>query len=184
MRTIPIFAALLIAAFTLPTFAQNPPPPSQPGPTVRFGPGGGNFDPAAMRERFTAGAKTALACSDEEWKLLEPKLIKIILLRFDTSGFGGMVFRSRGGARGGASSFIRTLLDPNALPSQVEEKANALQQLLDNNETSTSAYTNALAQLRKAREAAKAALAAAQKDLASLLTIRQEALLVQLGMLE
>jgi len=176
IRRCSLIASLLIAVLTLPALAQNPPAP-QPGP----GPGGFNFDPAAMRERITARFKTALDCSDEEWKLIEPKLIKIFLLRLDASGFSGMVIA---GARGNIASFVRPFLDPNAMPSQVEEQAAALQELIANNETSNAAYTNALAQLRKAREKAKTDLEAAQKNLAELLTVRQEAALVQLGLLD
>ncbi|MCL2647369.1 MAG: hypothetical protein FWD61_10265 [Phycisphaerales bacterium] len=166
-------ASLLIAAFTLPLLAQNPPAPPTSQPAF------GGFDPAALRDRIVSGVKASLECTDDEWKLLEPKLIKIFLLRLDVSGRGGMVVR---GARG--SAFMRALLDPNALPSQVEEKTAALQQLIDSNETSNAAYTNALAQLRKAREKAKADLETAQKNLTELLTVRQEAALVQLGLLE
>ena len=174
IRRCSLIVSLLIAVLTFPTLAQNPPP----GPG---GPGGFNLDPAAIRERMVARFKTALDCSDEDWKLIEPKLIKVFLLRLDTSGFGGMALP---GMRGGFSAMARSLLDPNAQPSQVEEKANELQRLIDNNETSNAAYTNALTQLRKAREKAKADLEAAQKNLAEILTVRQEAALVQLNLLD
>jgi len=178
VRRCRLIAVLLIAAFALTTLAQNPPPP----PTS--GPGGFSFDPAAIRERITAVAKAALDCPEEEWKIIEPKIFKIALLRLDVSSFGSFVIPIRGVNRGGISALARAVLDPNAPPSQVEEKANALRQLVDNNETSNNAYTNAIAALRKAREKAKADLAAAQKDLTNLLTIRQEALLVELGTIE
>ncbi|MCL2640668.1 MAG: hypothetical protein FWD53_07480 [Phycisphaerales bacterium] len=168
-----VLATLLIAAFACPTIAQNPPGPGGAR-------GGFNFDPAAIRESIVARFKTGLECTDEEWKLLEPKVVKVFLLRLDATGFSGIAIRGRGSM----ASFIRPLLDPNALPSQVEEKTNDLQRLIDNKETSNSAYTNALAQLRKARERAKADLETAQKNLTELLTVRQEALLVQLGLLD
>src|SRR5687768_1814088 len=82
--------------------------------------GGGrmNFDPAALRERIMQNVKTAVNCSEEEWKVLEPKLVKLMLLRMDTGEFGSMM----GGRARQMRAFIRTMLDPNATPSVVDER--------------------------------------------------------------
>src|SRR4051812_15337221 len=56
----------------------------------RGGRGGGNFDPAKMREDRVGRLKDDLSASDEEWKVLQPKLMKVEEARWASfSGFGG-----------------------------------------------------------------------------------------------
>jgi hypothetical protein len=150
------------------------PAATQPNPMSRF-------DPAAIKAQVLSRMKTAIEPTDEEWKIIEPKLVKIILLQMDATPIGSM----GGGMRGfRIGSMVRMILDPDAPPSQVEERLNELQKMIAENETSTDFYRNKLTQLRKARAAAKEQLEIAQKDLISVLTIRQEAGLVQLGILD
>jgi len=166
-------ALLLLAA--APLLAQTKPAAPPPAP----GAGGFNFDPAAIRKRIMKTMKDAADCSDDEWKVIEPKLIKIILLKMDTGEY------ALGGARGARiRTFIRSILDPNALPSAVDQRLDELQKMIDEKETSDDFYKNKIAQLRKAREKAAGELKTAEADLIAILTVRQEAALVQLGILE
>jgi hypothetical protein len=145
-------------------------------------PGGGmSFDPAAIRARIMQSVKTAVDCTEEEWKVLEPKLVKVMLLKMDAGELGGMTGGSRGRQVRG---FIRMMLDPNGVPSTVDERLDELNKMIDENETSTDFYKNKVAQLRKARERVKEELKLAEKDVQSVLTLRQEAALVQMGILE
>jgi hypothetical protein len=144
--------------------------------------GAGGFDPVAIRERIIGAMKTTLECSDDEWKLIEPKLVKVVLLKMDVGEWAAMGRMGRGGNR--MSTFIRTLLDPNALPSPVSEREAELQAMIDQKETSTDAFKNKLEQVRKARAQAREELATAEQAVAALLTVRQEAALVQMGVLD
>jgi uncharacterized coiled-coil DUF342 family protein len=160
-------AALLVSVTGL-SFGQT-----QPG-------GRPGFDPAAIRERIMQAVKTAVNPTDDEWKVLEPKLVKVMLLRMDV-GEGIPISGSRGVR---IRAFIRNMLDPNSPPSQVDERLAELQKMIDDNETSNDFYHNKVEQLRKAREKAREELKAAQEDVTKLLTLRQEAALVDLGILD
>src|SRR3954471_6899566 len=59
----------------------------------------GNFDPAAMRERMLNGIKERLGATDEEWKVLQPKIEKVMTAQRDSRTTGGR--GGRGGDRGG-----------------------------------------------------------------------------------
>src|SRR5260221_7642589 len=65
----------------------------------RGGNNGGNFDPAAMRQRYMTQLKEQLGSPDEEWKLLEPKVDKLLTLRRDNRGGGGGPGGRTGGGR-------------------------------------------------------------------------------------
>jgi hypothetical protein len=139
------------------------------------------FDPAAIKAQILARMKTAIEPTDEEWKIIEPKLVKIVLLQMDATPIGSM----GGGMRGfRISTMVRMILSPDAPPSQVEERLKELEKMIADNETSTDFYRNKLTQLRKARAEAKEQLDIAQKDLVTVLSVRQEAALVQLGVVD
>ncbi|MCY2925827.1 MAG: hypothetical protein NT031_10370 [Planctomycetota bacterium] len=139
------------------------------------GRGGRGFDPARMTERF----KEALGATDEEWKVIEPKLTKVATLTFE-SRFGGAMamFGGRGG-RGADNATSRP-----APTSEVGKAAAELAKVLADKDAKGAQITPALQALRDARAKAKAELEAAQKDLREVLTVRQEAMLVTTGMLE
>src|SRR5262245_57571971 len=69
----------------------------------RGGPGGGgNFDPAQFRQRFEDNVKEQLGATDEEWKVIQPKLTKVFDARRASMGsmrgmFGGFRRRDGGG---------------------------------------------------------------------------------------
>ena len=132
----------------------------------------GNFDPAQMRERFMNSIKEQLGASDDEWKVLQPKIEKIMTAQRDSRGGG--FFGRRGGNRGGD--------DQNQ--TAVQRASAELRQVLENKDTSPEDIDKKLAALREAREKARGELQAAQKDLKDVLTKRQEAVLVTMGMLE
>jgi hypothetical protein len=171
--------ALFVAGTSL---AQNNQPGQGQGQGRRGGGGGGNFDPAQFRAQQMARIKEALGATDEEFTALQPKLEAVMTAQRDTrAGFGG-----RGGGRRGGQQ------DPNAQPQQTPPggdsavaKAQAeLRAVLDNKDSKPEEIKAKLTALRDAREKAKTALAAAQKDLKDLLTQRQEAVLVNMGYLD
>jgi len=133
----------------------------------------GNFDPAQMRERFMNSIKEQLKADDDEWKVLSPKIEKLMTAQRDARAGGGG-FRGRGGGGGGDNQ-----------PTTPVAKASAdLRTALDNKDTPAEDIAKKLAALREARDKARADLAAVQKELKEVLTQRQEAVLVTMGMLE
>ena len=66
----------------------------------------------------------------------------------------------------------------------MEKAQDQLRNVLDNTASTPEQIRAALMTLRKEREAAKQQLAAAQKDLRDVVTIRQEAVLVMMGTLD
>lgn len=131
------------------------------------------FDPARMTERF----KETLGATDEEWKVIEPKLTKVATLTFEARIGGALAMFGRG--RGGEAAASRP-----APTSDTGKAAVELAKVLADKEAKGEQIKTALQGLRDARAKAKLELEQAQKDLREVLTIRQEAMLVTAGMLE
>ena len=136
----------------------------------------GNFDPAQMRERMMTRMKEQMGASDDEWKVLSPKIEKVMTVQRETrGGFGG--FGGGGGRRGGGGG--------DQQPTTETGKASAdLRAALENKDTPADEIAKKLAAYREARDKGRAQLQAAQKELKEVLTQRQEAVLVNMGMLE
>jgi hypothetical protein len=135
----------------------------------------GNFDPAQMRERYMNSIKEQLKADDDEWKVLSPKIEKLMTAQRDARTFGGGFGRRPGGGGGGADNQPQT---------PVAKASAELRTVLENKDTAPEDIAKKLAALREAREKARADLAAVQKELKDVLTQRQEAVLVTMGMLE
>ena len=134
--------------------------------------GGGGDRRAEWRERMANFMKERLSATDDEWKVIQPKLEKVAAARRDSGGFGG----GRGpGGRGG---------DDNETPTPAQQASRDLNTTLENKNATAEEIAAKLKALREARAKAKETLASAQKDLKEVLTQRQEAVLVEMGMLE
>ena len=116
--------------------------------------------------------KEQLGSSDDEWKVLEPRLTKVMELRRDTQ------FGAFGGFRGGD----RNRESGNQSP--VQKAASDLRSGLEDKSVSAEEIQRRLGAYRQAKEQAKADLTKAQADLKELLSQRQEAQLVMAGMLD
>jgi hypothetical protein len=139
------------------------------------GPGGGrNFDPAQFRQMMMDRFKEQLGATDDEWKVLQPKIEAVQAAQRDArgGGFGGF-----GGGPGGGRN-------ADQAQSPVQVAAQDLRQALDNKDTSADAIQKKLDAYREARAAANKKLQDTQKALMDLLTQRQEAVLVMMGMLD
>jgi hypothetical protein len=143
----------------------------------------GNFDPAEMRARAEARIKEQLGVNDDEWKVIQPKYEKLAAAQRDAragGGFGG--FGGFGGGRRGGGG-------PNGggsdQPQSAVAKASSdLRTTLENKDAPADEINAKLSALRAARAKAKGDLEAAQKELKEVLTARQEAVFVSMGMLE
>lgn len=139
------------------------PPGGTPGgalPKMGFGgPGGFGGFGAKIDIQKKIGA------TDEEWKVINPKLQKVAAARRTLLGentpFGG---QSGSGVVARAQADLKAVLD---------EKDHTKEQVAEK-----------IAAVRKARETARAEYAEAQRDLERLLTPSQQAILVSLGQIE
>ena len=136
----------------------------------------GNFDPEEIRARREAQMKEQLGVSDDEWKVLQPKVEKVMTAQREMGGGGGF---GGGGRRGGGGG------GGGNQPETAVAKARAdLRTTLENQNASAQEINAKLTALREARTKAKANLEAAQKELKEVLTARQEAVFVSMGQLE
>jgi hypothetical protein len=158
--------------------AGGAPPPTAPSASAQQ-----RID--QFRQQMSDRMKQSLGVTDEEWKVLQPLIDKVQTLARETRGGGGMSStfgRGRGGPppSGGASD-----RPPSDRPQpEVEIKADALRKILENKDAPADQIKTALAALREARAKAAAELETAQKELREVVTVRQEAQLVMMGLLE
>jgi Spy/CpxP family protein refolding chaperone len=170
-----MFAALLAVVMAAPVMAQEASKPQDSNSNRsgdsnrgdRGGDRGGGFD----RGRFTDMIKERMGVTDEEWKVIEPKFTKVSDLRREQ--MGGMF--GRGGRGGDNSSENR---------SAMQTASRELRDLLENKDASAEQIQAKLKAFREARDEAKKKLVAAQAELKEVLTQRQEAALVSMGMLD
>jgi hypothetical protein len=166
---------------------ENAPPPPPGGQ----GGQGGNRDPARMeqfRQQMSDRMKQAFGATDEEWKILQPKIEKVQTLARQSRGGGGMGMMfgrgGPGGGRGGNDKGGDRGGPPSDRPqSEVEKKVEVLQKVLENKEAKAEEIKTALAGVLAARAVAKKELEVAQKELREVLTVLQEARCVLMGIL-
>ena len=125
----------------------------------------GQFDPARMQEMMMERIKTTLGSTDEEWKLVQPlvKNLNDIQMKMRTGGF-----RRR---PGGPS------------PDESPEVA-ALRTVLESEKSTPEEIKSKLAAYREFQKKNEEALQKARADLRKVLTAKQEANLVLMGMLD
>jgi len=197
-------AAMLCVAS--PSFGQAAPgQPAQPGQQGQRGrtrgqngQNGQQRDPAQFRQQMQDRMREAMGATPDEWALLQPKIEKIQQLqRAASAGRGGMALlygnrnntadpNAAAGGRGGRGNRGQgangtTGNDP---PSPVATKAQELQTTLQNKDTPPDELKQKLSELRQARTKAKADLGKAQEELREIVTVRQESVLVTIGILE
>ncbi|MDX9975450.1 MAG: hypothetical protein RBU21_20865, partial [FCB group bacterium] len=147
--------------------AQAGPPPGGPG-----GPGGGgNFNPAQLQEMMLQRVQRELGATESEWESLAP-LVENVLQLQQATRMGGM--GGPGGPRG------RGPRGPEALATEID----ALRTVLDSDTTTDEQITAALKDLRSTRAAEEQKFLKAREDLRAAVTLRQEAKLVLLGLLD
>jgi hypothetical protein len=183
--------SLLVGSLSVSALGQAQPGGNQggnPPPGGNGQPGGrGNFDPAARRQQMMDRLKEQLGASDDEMQALMPKIEKVMQLQRDAGGGGmrGMFGGRRGGQGGpGGPGGAGGPGGPTGPESPVRQKAAELQETLANKDAKPDEIKAKLDALRQARQQAKQDLTAAQQELKGLLTQRQEAVLVEFGMLE
>lgn len=155
-------------------------------PGERKGPTRGNFNPDEFRQRMMERMKEQFeVTNDDEWKIISERIEKVSELRRGMmGGFGGFRPPGGGGPGGGGDAasgggrtrggFGRGEPDPDleALQKAIEAKAPADE------------IKAKLTKLRESRKDKEAKLEKAQEDLRSVLSTRQEAVAVMMGLLK
>lgn len=170
--------------------ANNPPPPENDGDGRH---NRGNFDPTQFHQRLLENIRTKLAfTNDEEWASVQPLVQKVMEARRDTMAegfrmggrFGGGEGRpfARGDDRGGEGRPSTRGDDRGGPGFRQSAEAETLQKALDGKGSSQEVKT-ALTSYRAARKDKESKLAAAQENLRKVLSVRQEAQAVLLGLL-
>jgi len=136
--------------------------------------GRGNFDPAQFRERMNERIKERFGSTDEEWKAIEPLINKVNEARMAAaSGMRGMFGggRTRGGGGDQGRRFgPEPTAEETALSDAIEKDASK-----DDLKAKMAAY-------RKAKAAKEEELKTAQDNLKKVLTTKQEAVALEMGL--
>lgn len=143
----------------------------------------GNWDPAQMQQRIMERYQQELGfTNDTEWDAVKPLVQKVMEARRDAmSGMGrGMFGPRRGGDRNnGDNNRPRR----GGFFGQPSPQAEALQKAIDDN-APASQIKDLLAKYREVQKTKQAALEDAQANLKKVLTPKQEAQAVLLGLVE
>ena len=141
-----------------------------------------SVDPTILRRaalsRYLERLRQQLKATEEEWKVLGPRVEKLLLAQQDVRagirGVGGFGF---GGGGGGLGNFS------GAQMSEIEEAAADLRDAAQDPDVNAAEAKRRLVLYRRARDKARERLQAAEREVKELLTQRQEGLLVMLGVL-
>ena len=186
---------LILSTTTGSLLAQNDAPAAQAGaPGAPGGPGGrggrGNWDPEQMRQRMMERVREQLAVKDDaEWSVIEARIKKINDSRFGMGrGFGGpgggpggpggqggqagQAGQAGQGGRQGRGGFGQPNPDAEVLQTALDSGASA-----DDIKVKLTAY-------RAAAKVKEGQLEKAQDELRQLLSVKQEARAVLLGLLK
>ena len=151
----------------------------EPGPTTRPGRGPRNFNPEQFQKMISDRLKEKMGVSDEDWAAIEPRVFKVMAAQRDAGGGGmgmGMLF-GFGGAGGPGGGEDESKLTPTA------KAAKDLQASIEAN-AGADELAARMAALRDAQAKARQQLADARSSLKELLTRKQEAVLLMVGILE
>ncbi|MBE7502309.1 MAG: hypothetical protein HS113_18820 [Verrucomicrobiales bacterium] len=137
----------------------------------------GNFDPEQMRQRIEQRMREQFGVTDDaEWKVIADRIQKVTELRRDAA-FGGMrgMMRPPGGDQQGPAG-ARQRFGGEASPEE-----EALTRVIESNASAEQIKT-AMAKYRDARKANDEKLAKAQEDLKAVLSVKQEAVALRMGL--
>ncbi|MBI4323996.1 MAG: hypothetical protein HY674_01905 [Chloroflexi bacterium] len=148
----------------------------------------GRGDPEQFRQRMAERIRERLEVKDDsEWKILQERIEKVTQARRSV-GFGGggaLAFGRRGGPGGpggGQADANQPRRGPGGFGGEPSPEAEALQKALEG-KASNEEIKAKLASLREARKANEAKLEKAQEELRKVLTVKQEAECVLMGLL-
>jgi Spy/CpxP family protein refolding chaperone len=179
-----VFAAVLglFLIGTVPVLAQAPNgPPAEPGGGPGAGPAGAIDKHQASKQKHSDRMRDALGATAEEWAVLGPRIEKVQKIQDEIDNAVGR----------GISNFSADAKSKSRPPrpestkqkSPIEEKANDLEKAMKGPDANAADLKARLAVLREARGHAEIELAKSQEELRQLLTVKQEVILVMIGVL-
>lgn len=163
------------------------------------GRGRGNFDPEQMRAMRMERMQTQLGVSDDEWKVIGPLVEDVMEKQRSARMGGGGMMGMMGGPGGpggqggpgmdrperqGGPDQQRGQRGGGGFRGEPDPEMEALQTALESPDTSADVIKEKLTALRTARAKKEAALKTSRENLRKVLTIRQEAQMVMMGMLD
>jgi len=137
--------------------------------------GGGGVvlsSPGQLQRRAENMRLTLGVTNDSEWTIISPRLVRVMQLQAE--------IRLTGMASMGGGAALRALAAMGVTP---DPSADALSKAIDDGAPIAEVKVD-MARVRQAHKAKQADLARAQADLQSVVTIRQEAILLRDGMLD
>jgi hypothetical protein len=145
----------------------------------------GNFDPAEFQQRMMENVRDHLSITnDDEWKIVEARVQKVMEARRDAGPPGlGRMFgrRGPGGPGGDNGNADRPRRGGGFFGGPPMPELEALNNAVDN-KAPTEQVKAAMERYRAARKAKEAALEKAQADLRQILTVKQEAAALSMGL--
>ncbi|MCK5804033.1 MAG: hypothetical protein KAI66_14450 [Lentisphaeria bacterium] len=175
MRRFAVWCTLILCSVALTVSAQDAKKKGgRPGGRQRDGQqqGGGarqrRWDPARMQEMMLKRIKGRLEVNDEEWQAIEP-MMKDVFAKRSAQGMGRRGMRRRPG---------------RDQENQEPAEGAALKKVLDDEKSTPEAIQAALTAYRAIQAKQELELKDAQKKLLAVLTARQEAKLVMMGILK
>lgn len=178
MKSHILLSALALTASAVLATAQDAANQNQADRPDRGERGDRRGNPEEFRQRMAERMKTALKVSDEEWTVLQPLIEKVSTKQREAMGgrFGG------GGPRGGGGGGDQGGRSDRGGGGSPESQA--LRTALENESTPPAELKTKLDAVRASRAKAAAELAAAREELKKVVSVRQEAVLVSMGMLD
>ena len=178
-------SALLIAMLSLPVLGQANNPGGGGGNgngngNNGGGGGGGGGGFGGGRQRMMDNIKQQLGASDDEFAAIQPKIEAVMTLQRDVITRPRGMFGRGGRGGGGFGGFG----GPTTQPSEVQTAMQDLSTTLDDPNASPDTIKTKLDAVRQAKAKARQDLIVAQQDLKSVLTQRQEAVMVLNGFLD
>jgi hypothetical protein len=148
------------------------------------GGGRGNFDPEQMRQRMMDRYKEAFGVTNEdEWKLISERITKVNEARRDVGFGGGMGMMGRRPAGPGGDQAGGGQDRQRRFGGEPDPDAEALQKAIDS-KASNDELKAKMTAYRTSRKAKQTKLLAAQEDLRKVLSVRQEAVALQMNLVD
>lgn len=147
--------------------------------------GRGNFDPEQMRARMMERYREAFEVKDDaEWKLIEGRITKVSDARRDMGGFGrGFGGPGGPGGRRGGEGGDQGGGERRRFGGEPSPEAEALQKAIEAKASNDEIKTK-LAKYRESQKTKQANLEKAQAELRQVLSVKQEANAVLMGLLQ
>jgi hypothetical protein len=180
-----VLAVGLMGAMAIPTLAQAPGGAAGGNGAAGNNGGGRNrWDPQARMKQMMDQMKTDMGATDDEWKVLQPKIEAVQNLQREAMAARYAGMNRRRGNNNNNNNGDQAAPAVSDTAAALTKAAADLRTVLANKDSTPDQIKTALQALRDARAKSQAELKKAQDDLKSVASVRQEAVLVDHGILD